>query len=267
MSESLADLSRALGLELVDSKVQEQSNFTFALRIKNLVQPYGFEVRVQQSLMSTKAQLFLDSFPGDLLTMCKSSFANRKEEIESVIMAAESSGISAQILVDGRDNYEEFKDSPWEALEVTLHKKFENYEDAANCLKLTVMMIFSIMIPLITEESENLLEEVSVDYQEEGRKTSAIVNKYERSRVNRAIALEIHGFVCAACGLRMADLYGPIGEGVIHVHHLQPISSMEVPRVLNPVTDLIPLCPNCHTVVHRTNPPLSIPQLQEAIRK
>jgi len=267
MSESLADLSRALGLELVDSKAQDQSNFTFALRIKNLPQPYGFEVRVQQSLMSTKAQLVLDSFPGDLLMMCKGSFAKRKEEVASVIIAAESSGIDTQILVDGQESYDGFEHSLWESLEVNLHKKFENYEDAANCLKLTVMMIFSIMIPLITEESEQLLEEVSVEYQEEGRKTSSIVNKYERSRVNRAIALEIHGFVCAACGLRMADLYGPIGEGVIHVHHLQPISSMEAPRVLNPATDLIPLCPNCHTVVHRINPPLNISQLQEAIKK
>lgn len=267
MSESLADLSRALGIELVDSKAQKQSNYTFALRIKNLPQPYGFEVRVQQSLMSTKAQLFLDSFPRDLLMMCKSAFANRKEEVKSIITAAESLGISTQILVDGRDSYDGFEESPWDVLEVTLHKKFENYEEAANCLKLTVLMIFSIMIPLITEESENLLEEVSVNYQEEGQKTSIIVNKYERSRVNRAIALEIHGFVCAACGLRMADLYGPIGEGVIHVHHLEPVSNMETPRVLNPATDLIPLCPNCHTVVHRTSPPLSIPKLREAIRK
>lgn len=267
MSESLVDLSRALGLELIDSKVQEKSGFTFGLRIKNLPQPFGFEVRVQQSLMSTKAQVFLDSFPGDLLTICKSSFANRKEEIESVILAAASAGISTQLLVDGRENFRNLENSPWESLELTLHKKFENYEDATNCLKLTVMMIFSIMIPLITEESENLLEEVSIEYQEEGRKTSSIVNKYERSRVNRAIALEIHGFICAACGLRMADLYGPIGEGVIHVHHLQPVSSMEAPRVLNPATDLIPLCPNCHTVVHRKNPPLSIAELQEAIKK
>ena len=178
MSESLADLSRALGLDLVDSKVEEKSAFTFGLRIRNLPEPFGFEVRVQQSLMSTKAQLFLDSFPGDLLSVCKSSFANRKEEIQSVILAADSAGISTQLLVDGRENFEEHEDSPWEGLELTLHKKFENYEDAANCLKLTVMMFFSIMIPLITEESENLLEEVSMDYQEEGRKTSSIVNKH-----------------------------------------------------------------------------------------
>ena len=265
MSETLADLSRALGLDLVDSPLQEGSGFTFGLRVRDLPAPSGFEIRVQQSLMSTKAQLFLDNFPGDLLLTCKDSFKLYQEQISSVISSAETSGLLVDLLVDGNPNLAEFSNLNWESLSLTLHKKFVNYEDASNCLKLTVLIAFSILIPLIAEETEQLLEEVSSDYQEEGRKSSVTINKYERSRVNRAIALEIHGFICKGCDLRMADLYGPIGEGVIHVHHLEPVSLMHSPRILNPATDLVPLCPNCHAIVHRRNPPLSILDLKKSI--
>jgi 5-methylcytosine-specific restriction protein A len=267
MSETLADLSRALGLDLIDSPVPEGSGFTFGLRLRDLPAPFGFEIRVQQSLMSTKAQLFLDSFPGDLLLTCKDTFGLYEDQIASVLSSAESSGLSVELSVDGKNLFEDFSESNWESLSLTLHKKFVNYADASNSLKLTVLIAFSILIPLITEEPERLLEEISSDYQEEGRKSSVTVNRYERSRVNRAIALEIHGFVCTGCELRMADLYGPIGEGVIHVHHLEPVSLMDAPRILNPATDLVPLCPNCHSIVHKRNPPLNISELKMTLAR
>jgi 5-methylcytosine-specific restriction protein A len=267
MSEALADLSRALGLDLIDSPVPDGSGFTFGLRLRDLPAPSGFEIRVQQSLMSTKAQLILDNFPGDLLLTCKSAFGLYEDQIASILASAKSSGLSVDFLVDGNSDFGNFSNLNWESLSLTLHKKFENYTDASNGLKLTVLMAFSILIPLITEEPEQLLEEISNDYREEGRKSSVTVNKYERSRVNRAIALEIHGFICQGCDLRMADLYGPIGEGVIHVHHLEPVSLMDAPRVLNPATDLAPLCPNCHAIVHKRNPPLDISELKMTLTR
>jgi 5-methylcytosine-specific restriction protein A len=267
VSETLGDLSRALGLDLIDSSIQQGSGFTFGLRVKNLPPPYGFEIRVQQSLMSTKAQLFLDNFPGDFLQICGEAFKSRRDQIASILASANSSGVVVDLIVNGRQNFDDFENSPWETLALTLHKKFTNYDDASNCLKITVLMAFSIIIPLITEDAEELLEEISMEFQEEGRKSSVTVNKYERSRVNRAIALEIHGFICRGCDLRMADLYGPIGEGVIHVHHLEPVSSMDTPRILNPAIDLIPLCPNCHAIVHRRNPPLDVLELKDILQK
>jgi 5-methylcytosine-specific restriction protein A len=267
VSETLSDLSRALGLELIDASVQQGSGFTFGLRVKNLPAPYGFEIRVQQSLMSTKAQLFLDNFPGDFLQTCRESFNSHQGQILSVLSSASSSDVLVDLAVDGNTDLEKFAHSNWDTFSLSLHKKFTNYDDASNCLKLTVLMAFSIIIPLITEDSDQLLEDIARDFQEEGKKSSVTINKYERSRVNRAIALEIHGFICNGCDLRMADLYGPIGEGVIHVHHIEPVSSMAAPKILNPATDLVPLCPNCHVIVHRRNPPISIEELKEILKK
>jgi len=49
---------------------------------------------------------------------------------------------------------------------------------------------------------------------------------------------------------------------VIHVHHIVPVSQMQSSYQLNPIKDLVPLCPNCHNIVHRINPPLELNDLR-----
>ena len=61
----------------------------------------------------------------------------------------------------------------------------------------------------------------------------------------------------------MDEIYGPIGSGVIHVHHLVPLADLTGPVKVDPILDLVPLCPNCHNIVHRVSPPLSIEALQD----
>jgi 5-methylcytosine-specific restriction protein A len=48
------------------------------------------------------------------------------------------------------------------------------------------------------------------------------------------------------------------------VHHLEPVASLDVPRVYNPATDLIPLCPNCHRAVHSRAP---VPYQPEELKR
>jgi 5-methylcytosine-specific restriction protein A len=197
--------------------------------------------------------------------MCKSGFVERGEEVLSVLASAETSGFEIDFKINGKSDNSSFLEEEWETLELSLFKRVANYDEALNCLKLTVLLTVSSILPLITEQIGELEEEASPDFRIEGNLERVYVNRYERSRLNRAICLELYGFICIACNLRMADIYGPIGEGVIHVHHIEPVSQMETPRVLNPALDLVPLCPNCHAIVHRTNPPLSIQELRDKI--
>ena len=46
----------------------------------------------------------------------------------------------------------------------------------------------------------------------------------------------------------LKDSYGEIGEGFIHVHHIIPVSRLVIEKdyKINPIEDLIPVCPNCH---------------------
>ena len=72
-----------------------------------------------------------------------------------------------------------------------------------------------------------------------------------RSAINRQRAIELHGSTCAVCGFDFEKTYGDLGRGFIEVHHLNPLGESEEEAAVNPATDLIPLCANCHRMIHR----------------
>jgi predicted HNH restriction endonuclease len=97
----------------------------------------------------------------------------------------------------------------------------------------------------------------------EGALKTVRVNAYERNPVARRRCIEHHGTACAVCGQKLSDIYGPIADGVIHVHHLRPLSLCGgVDYLVDPITELRPVCPNCHVVLHLRQPPLTIEELR-----
>lgn len=101
----------------------------------------------------------------------------------------------------------------------------------------------------------------------EGAKKQITVNSYERDRQARNKAIEIHGLDCFVCAMNFESMYGEIGIGFIHVHHLTPLHIIDKSYQVNPEKDLVPVCPNCHAMLHRSNNPPNIEQLKYAIRK
>jgi 5-methylcytosine-specific restriction protein A len=97
----------------------------------------------------------------------------------------------------------------------------------------------------------------------EGAKTTILVNSYERNAEAREKCLLTHGFRCQVCDMNFEDLYGEIGKNYIHVHHTTPISSIGKEYEVNPVTDLVPVCPNCHAMLHKKHPPIEVKTLRE----
>lgn len=95
----------------------------------------------------------------------------------------------------------------------------------------------------------------------EGARIRIEVNRYERDRRNRAAALAIHGYCCKACRLDMELVYGSDAAGLIEVHHVTPVSELGPDYIIDPATDLVPLCPNCHSVAHRRKPPFSVEEI------
>lgn len=103
---------------------------------------------------------------------------------------------------------------------------------------------------------------------EEGSRTLRYLTTYERDPRNRKQAIAIHGLRCKACDLNMGERYGPDAEGLIHVHHVVPISTYDAPRKIDPATELVPVCPNCHAVIHRKKTStLSISDLRAVLAK
>ena len=95
------------------------------------------------------------------------------------------------------------------------------------------------------------LESVVVTGNTEGRKVCYYTTKYERNSKNRSDAIRIHGTVCMVCGFDFEKKYGEIGRGFIEVHHVRPLSSRNEEVVINPETDLVCVCSNCHRMIHR----------------
>ena len=77
--------------------------------------------------------------------------------------------------------------------------------------------------------------------------------------------LHYNGYRCQGCGYKMSELYGEVAERIIHVHHLKPVSKLPPGYEIDPINELVPLCPNCHTVVHARKQPLTIKQLKRAL--
>ena len=110
-----------------------------------------------------------------------------------------------------------------------------------------------------------------VDYPEddeklyEGALVTVKANKYERNQKARRECVAKKGYQCSVCGRDFEATYGEIGKNFIHVHHLTPISTIGKEYELNVDTDLVPVCPNCHYMLHRKDPPYTIEELKDIL--
>ena len=78
------------------------------------------------------------------------------------------------------------------------------------------------------------------------RKRSAALRKRKLEQVMRRnngdIVCEVPG-----CGFSFLQVYGEIGRGFAHVHHLSPIADREG---VTKLSDLAVVCANCHAMIH-----------------
>ena len=110
-------------------------------------------------------------------------------------------------------------------------------------------------------------EEIEPDEEyAEGAVKTITVNSLERSTAARAACLAKYGYACTVCDIRLSDIYGPVADHFIQVHHLVSLSQSDGEHSVDPVEDLRPVCPNCHAIIHRQRPDhFSIPEVQKMI--
>lgn len=119
---------------------------------------------------------------------------------------------------------------------------------------------------LITPSMNLFPETIEVNDDEkyfEGALKRITVNAYERDFNARQKCLEASGVSCIICGFNFEKQFGIIGKGFIHVHHIKPLSGIGEEYEINPIKDLCPICPNCHTMVHSQKPPYSIEEIKK----
>jgi len=96
----------------------------------------------------------------------------------------------------------------------------------------------------------------------EGSQQLVTVNRYERDPRLRIECLNHYGPTCRVCSFDFEATYGAIGRDYCHIHHTKPLATLSGPATVNAIEDLIPLCPNCHAMIHRRRPALDIQELK-----
>jgi 5-methylcytosine-specific restriction enzyme A len=101
----------------------------------------------------------------------------------------------------------------------------------------------------------------------EGAKRRITVNAYERNSYARAACISHHGVRCRVCDVDLGERFGKLAKGFIHVHHVVPIATIGREYEVDPLKDLVPVCPTCHAVLHLRAPPLLVDEARELLKK
>lgn len=116
-----------------------------------------------------------------------------------------------------------------------------------------------------TKNIDKELDKIAI--KEEKRISNHITYEGRISYSNKRKLKKILGNTCSACGIKMSDIYGDIGNGYIELHHKIPYSEMSKndSRVLTK-NDFCVLCPNCHKMIHKLDDASDIELLSEIVK-
>ena len=215
------------------------------------------------------------NFAADLLEAMRAADETGRQAFSAVLEVCRSEGAEVAMTVNGAHCAPSSSDTwemPWRSMGLIVRRGMIaiGEGDAAREARLTELWAsrtaaaILALLPLEQEDCQDA--DLDVAGLPEGAKTRVAVNRYERDRRNRAAALAIHGYACKACDLQLDGLYGSAAAGLIEVHHVTPVSEVGAGYVIDPRHDLVPLCPNCHSVTHRRQPPYSVNELREMLR-
>lgn len=101
----------------------------------------------------------------------------------------------------------------------------------------------------------------------EGTTKPILVNIYERNPLARKKCIEHFGAKCVVCGFDFEEKYGVLGKGFIHVHHVIDLATIGKEYEVDYTQDLVPVCPNCHAMLHKRKPAYKVEELIAIIKE
>lgn len=233
----------------------------------------GFFVKLSLGWRSIRGEFVPGAYATDIIQEMGSASSTDKAIFAGLVQRIldEDGSVEMKInLLEVEPEKPEAWPKDWERLSIAFEKSplAVNTEDIRDTEKVLLhwggRFLAGILALAPLEELETM-EDVNPEGLPEGARTLVEVNRYERNRFNRAICIEIHGDSCKVCGFNFGDIYGDLGKGFIHVHHKILVSQLGENYKVDPVRDLVPLCPNCHSMVHRQTPPLSVEELVDIL--
>lgn len=230
----------------------------------------SFSVRLTLGWRSLKGELVPGPYASEIVKGMGASEEDRRGLFRAFVEKMIIDRADVQLQVNGLPiEVLDFPNWPesWQKVILTFEKcplaiNTETKQDTINQVIVWGGRFVGAVLSLVPLEEQELNDTEKLP---EGALTKVKVNKYERSRLNRLACIEYHGAICKVCNFDFGRTYGELGEGYIHVHHIVPVSALGDSYLVDPVNDLVPLCPNCHSMIHRSDPPMSIDVLKELI--
>ncbi|MCW9013519.1 MAG: HNH endonuclease [Gammaproteobacteria bacterium] len=265
--------TKKYGISFEGAKDEYDGEIFSVVRPVDLNKPNGFAIAIAKTTRVMEASFRADNFSGGLLRSMGDADSTK---VQVFCKALDSLSVNCNIELsingDSVDKISEayFADK-WNSLEFIcdrrLAREAKDSQDALNKIS-SAFVIDLLGIILCLLELEDISDELPI-YERglpEGAKVRVEVNKYERNPINRATCISHYGAKCHACGFVFAEIYGEIGDEYIEVHHITPVSRIGSDYIIDPINDLVPLCSNCHSMIHRRDPPLAIEVLKELIK-
>ncbi|MBT0812970.1 hypothetical protein KIH41_16910 [Litoribacter ruber] len=222
------------------------------LRDSSVEKGKGYFVCIQQFSSSLIATIRFEDFASELSCYAENRLTCKDSHLLAIL--SKNSGLNFKIYrqtVETNFNPKSTRADGWWLLIEYKQEKSESFDEDFCDLLLSVIL---------------LLFPYNAQAEEEGTQDEILLSKYERSRVNRTLCLSFHGYDCKACGENLRERYGEAARKFIHVHHLNPMALVGK-AVPDPVREMVPLCPNCHAVAHRRNPPYTLNELKNMLKK
>ena len=131
---------------------------------------------------------------------------------------------------------------------MSLSQHFEYYEEKTDPLKAR-RSVYESFLEKIDVQIETTFYPDDIDPKikySEGKSRQILVNSYERNVVARKKCIDHFGLNCQVCDFNFKQKFGNIGRSFIHVHHKVDLADIGEEYSVDPINDLIPVCPNCH---------------------
>jgi 5-methylcytosine-specific restriction protein A len=265
------DLRRAIqarfGIGFTVERQMTPEGPVYCIRPVDLPPTIGFSVDVVVGWRSLEARFTPGPFSAALVQAMENSDSQQRVAFRVFASATQSAGAQLLFRVNGAavDPGMDVWPTGWSACDLSMRRSGlvwgENAKSDDEQLKSWACRFVGLVVALLPVEPVAALPVGD----SEGALIEVVSKRYERSRINRAACIEIQGTSCVVCSFDFGTAYGPIGEGFIHVHHVVPVSTIGRGVIVDPGKDLVPVCPNCHAMLHTSRPPLLPDELRGVI--
>lgn len=263
-----AFIDNRFGLDVTVDRSKTAEGQRYRLQPQGVPYTVGFVIDIMIGWRSLSATFAPGKFAAELVGAMENASAEQLALYHSFAHLAIANGAEMRVSING-EQVAPTDRSTWPERWQTLQMEFRKGSlliDSTDARSTTQVVLphvsrfigaFLSLLPVIPATTDT-----DVPSYEEGSPTVVRSIRYERNRLNRAACIEFHGLTCSVCGMSFRAVYGEIGREFIEVHHINPLARAVESRPINPNTDLVPVCPNCHAMLHRRDPPLTVDELR-----